>query len=1340
MPMTCTKCGKKIPDSAVTCMWCGAVTRPPAVCPRCGKNVATNLDACTFCATPLWHLTAEQIQAALATVEPPPPPATDNSRATALALDQGNRLIRESRFREATLAFEKAITIDPRCYWAWMGKGAAWLLNGDFREGMSCLDRAIAIGPPSSKLRDARAQLTALKEESKNAILAGTHPAQSSAPVQIRLELVRALEAECNRLISADKVEAAFPILENILALEPQHAYAWTQKTAILQQLNRWDDALTAADQAVAIDPRNAQFWFLKGNALDALCPQPPAVRGTGDWVRLEESVSCYEKCAELSPGFCLAWFHKALPEEKLGRHQDAMRSYEHFLSLNPGPDLAPQIEHARNRTASQQVVAVPPAADEGAAPESWLERLANGGPDDFLAFSDMVLKLKPDEASSWVSKGVALEEVGRHAEAMSHYEKAIELDRSQSDAWMRKGRIHQRGGAHAEALECFRSAVAADPEAEESWYYKARSEEALGLTPDALESYRKFLAVTPPHAHEAEVRDAQQRIEELSLHSITEGGGALPTAAPESVHSVKGGLGLYKKGDIAGALACFDRAIELDATNADAWTNRGICLNSLGRRDDGLRSLRKAVEINPRHVAALNNLGDALGEAGHRDEALRCYDTALQVSPGDPILLGNRGTTLIHLNRLEDAVGCFDRALEIDPKDTFLLANKGAALGRLGRHEDALECNDRVIQLDPRDSSAWYNRGCSLGKLKRYEEAIGAYDQALKLKPQYKAALNNKAEALVKLRRIAEALRIYDTLLSLAPTFQFGWSGKAEALSSLGRNSESLVCADRALQIDDMSPGAWYAKAAASDGMGHTEEASAAFARFLTLAKAEDEDERAKAAHARERLGQIAGEPAVPIAGISAMIESGKRFMEAGELERALECFRQATQVDPNDAGGWAGMAIVLQDLGRHSEAVACHDRVIALNPEWAGAHHQKADCLETLGRLDEAVECYSRAIEIDSGFVDAVNDKGHCLNRLNRPEEALECFTKAVHIKPDFHVAWFNKAGQEQKLGRTADARLSYQRFLAIVPAGNEHLVQHAHDAIAQFESPGPPPLPGAPLQELFEKARALDKAGKRQEASAVYAQVIASYDEVLKKEPKNPEAWNNKGCALKETGKLANAIACFDKAMDIDPQSGSAWYNKGHTLRMMDRMEEAMHCYNRGAQLGHSGCINSRALACFELGRFEGALRFSDDLLAKDPADGTMLWNKGRSLLHLGYPDKALPLLIQATEIETTNDNAWVDRGICHEQQGQLDEAATCYERASTMNPYSGRLWFHLGLLEERRGNADEARTLITRAVEAFKMEYSRNKPTPVAAAEIERARAKSRQLDQGLGSRG
>ncbi|MBI2840033.1 MAG: tetratricopeptide repeat protein [Acidobacteria bacterium] len=1305
-----------------------------------------NLDACTFCAAPLWHLTAEQIRAVLATVEPPLPPANDDSRAAALALDQGNLLIRESRFREATLAFEKAITIDPRCYWAWMGKGAAWLLNGDFREGTSCLDRAIAIAPPSSKLRDARTQLVTLKEESKKAILAGTHAAQARVPAPTGPELIRELEADCNRLITEDHVDMALPLLQKILEIEPHHAYAWTQKTAILQQLNRWDDALTAADQAVAIDPRNAQFWFLKGNALNALCPQPPSVRGSGDWLRLEESVRCYERCAELSPGFCLAWFHKALPEEKLGRHHDAMQSYERFLSLNPGPDLAPQIEHARNRTASREVLAVPPAAEEGAAAESWFERLADGGPDDFLAFSDMVLKLKPDEASSWVSKGLALEEVGRHAEAMTHYEKAIEMDGSQSDAWMRKGRIHQRAGAHAEALECFRSAVAVDPDAEETWYHKARAEEALGLKTDALGSYKKFLDVTPPHVHEADVRDAEQRIEDLSLETIIEGGSAVPeevpagvpAALPESVQSVKGGLGLYKKGDMAGALACFDRAIEIDATNADAWTNRGICLNALGRRSDGLRSLRKAIEINPRHVAALNNLGDALGEAGHRDEALRCYDTALHLSPSDPVLLGNRGTTLIHLNRLEEAVACFDQALEIDPKDTFLLANKGASLGRLGRHEQALECNDRVIHLDPRDSSAWYNRGCSLGKLKRYEEAIVAYDESLKLKPLSKAAINNKAEALVKLRHFAEALRAYDALLSLAPTFLCGWSGKAEALSGLGRNAEALECANHALQVDDMNPGAWYAKAAAAEGMGHTEEARAAFARFLALTKAEDEDERTKAAHARERLGQIAGEPVVPIVDVNAMIENGKRLLEGGELERALECFRQATQIDPNDGGGWAGMAVVLQDLGRHSEAVACHDRVIALNPEWAGARHQKADCLESLGRLDEAVECYSRAIEIDPEFVDAVSDKGHCLNRLNRPEDALECFTEAVHIKPDFHVAWFNKAGQEQKLGRTAEAHLSYQRFLAIVPPGNEHLVRHAQDAIKRFERPGPPPLPGAPLRELFEEAQALDKAGKRQEALAAYERGIACYDEVLKKDPRNTEAWNNKGCALKEIGKLANAITCFDKAMEVDPQSGAAWYNKAQTLRMMDRMEEAMHCYNRGAQLGHSGCIDSRALACFELGRFDGALRFSDEILARRPADGTMLWNKGRSLMHLGYPEKAIPLLIQATDIETTNDNVWIDRGICHERQGQLDEAAGCYERASTINPYSGRLWYNLGLLEERRGNAEAARTFITRAVEAFKMEYARSKPTPVAAAEIERALAKARQFDQGPGT--
>src|SRR5664279_3762659 len=87
-------------------------------------------------------------------------------------------------------------------------------------------------------------------------------------------------------------------------------------------------------------------------------------------------------------------------------------------------------------------------------------------------------------------------------------------------------------------------------------------------------------------------------------------------------------------------ALASFDRAIALDASDADAWLNRGLVLQDMHRLDDALRSHERATSLRPgdaqawvrragtenamkRHVAALAALDKALSIDANVAEAL---------------------------------------------------------------------------------------------------------------------------------------------------------------------------------------------------------------------------------------------------------------------------------------------------------------------------------------------------------------------------------------------------------------------------------------------------------------------------------------------------------------------------------------------------------------------------------------------------------------------------------------------------------------------------------------------------------------------------------------------
>jgi len=196
-------------------------------------------------------------------------------------------------------------------------------------------------------------------------------------------------------LFDQNRVDEGLKELKEIIVLAQEKEKAYTACIGLLQEHELWQESIRLTESALNVNGGNHEFWFLKGNALDALYPDIPSSKGTEAWKKLEEALECYKRAIEINKAFPLTWFHRALVEEKLGRHREAMESYQRFLDLNPGPELSAHRQHARDRIAGDDIAALPPASVTPEGPQSWLGRLADGGPGDAEAFVNMAKSLK---------------------------------------------------------------------------------------------------------------------------------------------------------------------------------------------------------------------------------------------------------------------------------------------------------------------------------------------------------------------------------------------------------------------------------------------------------------------------------------------------------------------------------------------------------------------------------------------------------------------------------------------------------------------------------------------------------------------------------------------------------------------------------------------------------------------------------------------------------------------------------------------------------------------------------------------------------------------------------
>jgi len=193
-------------------------------------------------------------------------------------------------------------------------------------------------------------------------------------------------------------------------------------------------------------------------------------------------------------------------------------------------------------------------------------------------------------------------------------------------------------------------------------------------------------------------------------------------------------GNALFKEGSYEEALKCFEKAIQISPSYADAWYGKANVLGTQGKYEESLASLDKVMKIDPSNLAALNNKGAALYELGRYEDALACYDESIKKDPTYSTPWANKGEVLLKLGKNSEALDCSEKSLNIDSADAFTWAIKGKALTALGKHTEALECFAQSIKLNPQDADAWNNKGIVLEKLGRSSEAGNAYAKAKEL------------------------------------------------------------------------------------------------------------------------------------------------------------------------------------------------------------------------------------------------------------------------------------------------------------------------------------------------------------------------------------------------------------------------------------------------------------------------------------------------------------------------------------------------------------------------------------------------------------------------------
>ena len=164
-------------------------------------------------------------------------------------------------------------------------------------------------------------------------------------------------------------------------------------------------------------------------------------------------------------------------------------------------------------------------------------------------------------------------------------------------------------------------------------------------------------------------------------------------------------GTCLSAKGDVPGALNCYDEALRMNPSDPSVLYDLGNGFAKLARWDEAIVNYRKAIEITPNQADILDNLGFALAAKKQYAEAVTNFEAALKLKPDSGSAHNNLAGVLFIQHRFDEAAQHYREALRFKPDDPRIYANLGDVLIRLGQIPGAAKCYQEALRLNPGDA-----------------------------------------------------------------------------------------------------------------------------------------------------------------------------------------------------------------------------------------------------------------------------------------------------------------------------------------------------------------------------------------------------------------------------------------------------------------------------------------------------------------------------------------------------------------------------------------------------------------------------------------------------------
>ncbi|MYC77343.1 tetratricopeptide repeat protein [Candidatus Poribacteria bacterium] len=421
-------------------------------------------------------------------------------------------------------------------------------------------------------------------------------------------------------------------------------------------------------------------------------------------------------------------------------------------------------------------------------------------------------------------------------------------------------------------------------------------------------------------------------------------------------------------------ALEAYLHALELPASSRTHGTAH-LCLARLyraqGRFADAENHGQHAVSMLPKNAEPFFRLADTYVQRGKLALAKRAYQQALALDENLAPVYQGLGKIAFLQDRLAEASQYYRKALTLAPYHAETHYNLGLVHRRLGQRSVGGVSNPDALQ----NLVEAKNLMTSFQRVKAYNEQTNRYRRRLLEQPTALEPRMKLAEAHIEIGNPKEAIRVYQIATALHPEVLPLYHNLGGLYMQTGQFPEAISAFQRLIQRDD------------TDAEAH-----------LHLGWLHARQRKFTAAQTYLQVAIQRNKNLTPAYyGLAEVYAQQHMFADA------IAVYQQLISIHPNDAKAWVRRGVLHLKQQQISDAIFAFTQAIVVDENSADAHNNLAWLYATQGEhLKRAVELAERAVALDMNAA-RLDTLAYAYYRYGAYTEAEQTILRAIDLEPN-------------------------------------------------------------------------------------------------------------------------------------------------------------------------------------------------------------------------------------------------------------------------------------------------------------------------------------------------